>query len=131
MIEQAEAVPQVAYGLLMLAAKHGDSVEISAQTKNWNDATKAAAAARKNFLELQELSRALISLDEVENVVGTTLQEIRNALLKLGATVSANLVSILPADKVQNVRMAVDDAVDLILSALEAAPDRTRRDLAS
>lgn len=129
MLRQAEEVPQIAFGLLKLAAAKNDTVEVSAQLKNWGDAGKVSGAVREKFLETQEKSRALLSLDEVEDIVGTGLQELRNAMLKHDDRVAAALVPHLPAEQLALVRRAVAEDIDMIFRKMDAVPDRTRREL--
>jgi hypothetical protein len=129
MLEQAQAVPQLAYGLFTLAAKTGDPVEVAAAIKNYADAGRHAAVVREKFLETQEKSRALLSLDEVEDVVGTGLQELRNLLMKQGERVAGGLQAQLPAEMVVLVQQAIDADVDRIFLKLSAVPDRARREL--
>jgi hypothetical protein len=74
MIEHAERVPQIAFGLLELKQRTGVPTAIAAATENWGQATKTAAAVRERFLDLQERTRALIQLDQVMDIVGTELQ---------------------------------------------------------
>lgn len=127
-LNQAQGVLQVAHGLYLRACEGGNAVEISAALKNWTDAAKACGSARETFLATREKSRALISLDEVEDVVGTELQELRNALLKHGDRVAAALAQLGPAVGAQ-VKAAVDGDIDGVFKKLAALPVSTRRQL--
>lgn len=130
-LEAAERVYQVAVGLYERAAQGGDPVAVAAALKNYNEAAKACAAAREKFLETRERARILLSLDEVENVVGTELQELRNALLKFGERAASALVGTLNAEQLAIVRTTVDAGVDEIFRKTEVVADRPRRELAS
>lgn len=131
MLAQAEAVPQIAYGLLELSFAKGDIVETSAQLKNWNESAKAAASAREKFLETQEKARMLLPLDEVEDVTGTFLQEIRRGLLRLDERVAVAVAAFLTPEQVLVVRKACADEIDNIFKQLEAVPVQVQRELAS
>ena len=125
MIEQAEDVPQIAYGLYVRACQKGNPSEISAANKNWHESAKAAKAVRDDFLELQERTRALIPVDLVMDIVGTELQAVRSAFLKLGER-TANAAN--PADPAC-AKAAIDAAVDEIFRKLDAALERTAKEL--
>lgn len=126
-VRHAEEVPQVAYGLFKLAAETGHPSAISAATRNWHEATSAAAEIRTRFLDIQEKSRALISLDEVMDIVGTELQAVRTALLKVGerCAIEAN-----PGDPATAQRV-IDAAIDLVFSKLAAVEVRAQRELSA
>jgi hypothetical protein len=123
MIEDAEKVPQIAFGLFQLASKEGNSAEISAASKNWHECSKAAAAVRNEFLDLQERTGTLISLDEVMDVIGMELQAVRGALLKLGERL-ANQAN--PQDPAQ-ARRVIDFGIDGIFRQLDAVVERAGR----
>jgi hypothetical protein len=120
MIEDAEHVPQIAFGLFELASKEGNSSEISAASKNWHECSKAAAAVRNEFLDLQERTGALISLDETMDVIGMELQAVRGGLLKLGERL-ANQAN--PQDPAL-ARRVIDLGVDGIFRQIEAVVER-------
>lgn len=84
MIKHAEEVPILAYALYQAAIRRGNDALVSVRVKNWGEAAKQAGLVREKFLEIQEKTRALIHLDEVLNVLGTELQALRVAMLKLG-----------------------------------------------
>lgn len=125
MIEHAERVPQITYGLLVRASGRGEPGAISAATKNWHESAKAAADVREKFIAIQRETRALIPIDDVENVVATELREVGKFLRKLGtrAGPAAN-----PADPVLAVRV-IDAAVDELLALFAATVARTRLEL--
>ena len=128
-LRQAEETLQIAFGLYRRAAEGGDAVEVAAALKNYNDAAKACASAREKFLETREKSRALISLDEVEDVVGTELQEVRNRLLKLDDRVAAELTAHFPTEQLQLVKTTIAAAVDAVFQRIDALPVSSRRQL--
>lgn len=130
-LRQAEHAVQIAFGLYERAAGSGDPVEISAALKNWSDASKACAASRAKFLETREKSRALISLDEVEDVVGTELQELRNRLLKQGDRIASALAAVLSAEQLALVKRAIEDDVDAVFAQIEALPLNSRQQILS
>ena len=128
MIESAEGVPQVAHGLYLRACAGGSPNEIAAALKNWNDAMKAAAAARLAFLETQEKTRALLPLDVVMDIVGTELQALRANLLKLGERIAARANPDNPA----LARGVIDAAVDeSVFRQCDAVESRASRELAA
>ena len=131
MLRQAESVPQIAYGLLELAAQGGDVVDLAAQLKNWAEAGKEAGRVRKAFLEAQEKSRALLPLDEVEDVVGTGLQEVRNAMLKHDERVATALVGKFSGEQLAIIRQAIAEDIDGIFRRLGALGERAKHELAS
>ena len=126
MIGHAENVPQVAYGLYLLACQEGAPGEISAATKNWHEAAKAGAAIRTEFLDLQERTRALIQLDIVLDIIGTELQAVRAALLKLGER-CANDAN--PQDP-GKARTVIDAAVDRIFTQMSSIAERVQKETA-
>lgn len=125
MIEHAEELPQIAFGLYRRAAQRGEPGAISAATKNWHEASKAAADVREKFVALQKETRALIPIDDVEDVVATELREVAKFLRRLGlrCAPAAN-----PADPAQAQR-AIDAAVDELLGMFTHAIDRTKLEL--
>lgn len=131
MLKQAQEVPQIAYGLFQVACRGGDPVEISAQLKNWSEAGKQAGAVREKFVELQEKARTLLPLDEVEDVVGTFLQEVRRSLLKLDERVALAVRGSLSPEQTQLVQAAAAAEIDAVFRSLEVVPAQTRRELAS
>lgn len=126
MISQAEEVPQVARGLFMRACARGNPSEISAANRNWHESAKSAYAVRADFIELQEKTRALISIDDVRDVLGTELQAGRSAFLKLGERIAGK---VNPADPLA-AKAIIDAAVDEIYLRLDAALDRAVAQLA-
>lgn len=84
MIKQSAELPQIAYGLLKRKMAGGDPGAISAANRNWHETSKAAADVRERFVSIQKETRALIQIDDVFDVLGSELQEIRKALSKLG-----------------------------------------------
>jgi hypothetical protein len=125
MLRQAEEVPQIAYGLYRRACERGDSVEIANATRNWNDAAKASAGVRKEYLEIQEKTRALIPLDLVMDIVGTELQPLRVLMLKGGERFGPRAN---PADPVlaQNI---INEFIDGVFKGCELAVARVAREL--
>ena len=127
MVEHAEEVPQVAHGLFRLAAESGHPSAISAATRNWHEATTAAADTRTRYLAIQEKSRALLPLDEVMDVIGTELQALRTALTKFGER-CANDAN--PSDPALAQRV-IDAAMDLVFAKLDAVETRAVRELSA
>jgi hypothetical protein len=127
MIEQAERVPQIAFGLLELKQKTGSAHAIAQATENWHQAVKAAASVRTKFLDLQERTRALIALDQVMDVVGTELQAVRSALAKLGESVAQKANPDNPALALAAINAGVDDVCRRTLLIQE----HTEKELAS
>jgi hypothetical protein len=125
MVQHAEEVPQIAHGLLKMAAETGHPNAISAATRNWHEAADASADVRERFLSLQEKSRALLPLDEVMDIVGTELQAVRVALMKLGER-CANEAN--PADPALAQRV-IDAAIDLVFAKLSGVEIRAAREL--
>ncbi len=125
MIEQAERVPQIAFGLLELKQKTGAAGAIAAATENWSQAVKQAASVRAQFLDLQERTRALIQLDQVMDIVGTELQALRTALLKLGERTAARANPENPAVA----QAAIDAAVDDVFRQTQVLLARTKKEL--
>lgn len=125
MVEQAERVPQIAFGLLELKQRTGVASTIAAATDNWQQAAKAAAAIRTQFLDVQERTRALIQLDQVMDVVGTELQALRTNLLKLGERAGPKANPENPA----LAQAAIDAAVDLVFRQTTLVLERTRKEL--
>jgi len=125
MIEHAEELPQIAFGLYRRAAQRGEPGAISAATKNWHEASKAAADVREKFIALQKETRALIPIDDVEDVVATELREVAKFLRRLGlrCAPAAN-----PADPGLAQR-AIDAAVDELLGMFTHALERTKLEL--
>jgi hypothetical protein len=126
MIEHAEQAPQIAFGLLKRKMADGEPGAISAATKNWHEAAKAAADVREKFVALQRETRALIHIDDVESVVGQDLQEIRTQLVRLG-------VKIGPTANPANPELAtrvIDAAVDRITARFAGVRERVRAELA-
>lgn len=126
MIEQAEHVPQMAYGLFRLACSGANSAEISAAAKNWHEAAKASASVRGGFLELQEKNRALLPLDEVMDILGIELQAVRVAFLKAGERIAS---AANPADPALAQRI-IDAYIEKILAQLDFVEARTAKELA-
>ena len=125
MLRQAEEVPQIAYGLYRRACARGAAAEIANATKNWNDASKAGHAVREKFLEIQEKTRALISLDVVMDIVGTELQGVRARMLKLGERNASKANPENPA----LARAVIDAAIDEVFQAIETVTVRTEKEL--
>lgn len=120
MIEHAERVPQIAFGLLELKQKTGVPTAIAAATENWGQSVKAAAAVRERFLDLQERTRALIQLDAVMDIVGTELQALRSHLDKLGDKIGALANPENPTLAAGVINTAVDRIYEL-MEQVEAA----------
>lgn len=125
MIESAEHAPQIAYGLYRRACESGNPVAISAANRNWHESAKASRAVRSDFLDLQEKTNSLISLDMVMDVVGTELQGFRSVLLKSGErwAIEAN-----PKDPAK-AQSAINRMVDDLLARLEVAATRVIKEL--
>lgn len=126
MIEQAEQVPQIAFGLYQLACTRGYVSEISGANRNWHESAKASAQVRAAFLDLQERTRALIQLDTVMDIVGTELAAVRNSMLRLGERLG-------PSANPANPSLACDvinAGVDRIFAQLQLTYDRARAELA-
>jgi hypothetical protein len=126
MIEQAERVPQIAYGLFLRASNRCNPAEIAAANKNWHESAKAAAAVRGEFLSLQERTGTLIPLDRVMDIVGTEMQALRAALAKFGERCGpiAN-----PADPLLAQR-AIDAGIDRLLQLMVSVESRAAKELA-
>lgn len=90
MLRQAEQVAQVAHGLYLRACSRGDPGTIAAHLKNWSEAGRYAKDLREKFMELQERSRMLISIDKVMDIVGQQLQDLRLALVGLGERIAVD-----------------------------------------
>lgn len=127
MLEHAQRVPQIAYGLFERAAATGLASVVSASTKNWHEASRAAADVRERFVNVQERTRALLPLDEVMDIVGTELQAVRSAIAKHGERCAA---AANPADPAL-ARKVIDDDIDTIFAALDQLAARTQRELAA
>jgi hypothetical protein len=127
MIRHAEELPQIAYGLLKLKTSAGEPGAIAAATRNWHEASKAAADVLEKFVALQKETRALISIDEVEDVVGTELQEIRTGLIKLGER-AANAAN---PDNPQLAKKVIDAAIDDLLAKFADLVERAKAELAT
>lgn len=122
MLGQAEEVPQIAYGLYIMACQSGNAVQIANATSNWSDAARHSAEVRKRYLEVQEKTRALIPLDLVMDIVGTELQSLRALLDAFGERYGAKAN---PADPTAG-RVAIDEGIDEIFRQMDAAPVRVR-----
>jgi len=125
MIRQAEELPQIAHGLMRKKAALGEAGAISAAIKNWHEASKAAADVREKFIAIQQETRALIPIDDVEDVVATELREVRKVLRKLGARVAAAA----NPDNPPLAQRAVDTGVDECLLLFEHVVERTKLEL--
>jgi len=125
MIEQAERVPQIAFGLLELKQRTGVAHAIQDATANWHQAVKASASVRTQFLDLQERTRALIQLDEVMDVVGTELQALRSFLDKLGTRYGAAA----NPDDPQRAIDVINGAIDEVYRRIDMAQDVARKEL--
>ena len=126
MIAQAEETPQVAHGLFLRACAGGNPAEISAANRNWHETAKSAYAVRSDFIALQERTGALISIDDVRDILGTELQAGRSAFLKLGERIASR---VNPADPLL-AKSVIDAAVDEVFRQLDAALERSTRELA-
>jgi hypothetical protein len=127
MIEHAERVPQIAFGLLELKQRTGVPTAIAAATENWGQATKTAAAVRERFLDLQERTRALIQLDQVMDIVGTELQSLRSLLDKLGDKIGA---AANPADPALAASV-INAALDGIYERMEQVESAARKEFSA
>lgn len=125
MPEKAERVAQIAYGLFERAAQTGQPALVSAATKNFHEAARAASDVRARFIEIQERTRVLLPLDEVMDILGTELQAVRAALAKHGERVAA---AANPSDPGLAQRV-VDADIDQIFASLDLIAMRTRREL--
>lgn len=126
MISDAEIALQVAYGLFMLACERGEPGAISAANKNWHEVGKVSADIRARYIEIREKTRALLSLDEVLDVVGTELQSLRRQLLNLGARLGSTAN---PADPALAERI-INAAIDGIFRDMDLVESRARTELA-
>lgn len=127
MIKQAEELPQIAFGLLKRKTAAGEPGAISAATKNWHEASKAAADVRERFIATQRETRALISIDDVEGVVAPELQEIRKRLKYLGA----RLAPVIAPEDAERVQKIIDAGVDKALAPGELLVERVKAELAT
>jgi FMN phosphatase YigB (HAD superfamily) len=126
-VREAEEVALLAGALYRMACAEGVHADIALAIKNWNDAAKASATVRERFLEIQEKTRALLSLDIVMDIVGTELQAVRSLLLRLGERIAAKAN---PADPA-SARKAVDAGVDDIFHAITVAAERIEKEIAA
>lgn len=125
MVQDAEAMPKIARGLFDRACRAGNLAEIANLLKIWNEAAGKARDIRQGFLDILERKRNLISVDEVMDIVGTELQAVRSALLKLGARHASKAN---PADPAL-AQTTIDGAVDEILRNLSTGLVRAEREL--
>lgn len=126
MIRQAKELPQIVYGLLRLKTEAGEPGAIAAASKNWHEASGHAADVLERFISIQQASGALLSMDDVSDVILTEMQEVRKNLKKLGLRY-APLAN--PADPVLAQKI-FDAAVDAALAPGDAATERVRLELA-
>lgn len=117
MIQQALEVAQVAHGLYLQACQSGEPTRVALALKNWTDAAERAAAARTRFLDLQERSKTVVSIDTVLNIVGQQLEGLRALLLRFGSRVAADAN---PADPSLAQRI-VDAEVDRVFARIASA----------
>lgn len=126
-LQHAEEVAQIAYGLFRLAAETASPNSISAATKNWHEAARATGDIRTRYIEALERRRVLLPLDEVMDIVGTELQAVRAAFTKLGERVAA---SANPAEP-SLAQRAIEEEIDRVFSAMDQLAARARRELAA
>ncbi|MDV7402875.1 hypothetical protein RZS08_66240, partial [Arthrospira platensis SPKY1] len=69
MLRQSQAIPKHAYELFESAVRDGDDALIGVRIKNWSEAAKQAGDARKQYLNLQERTRQLISVGHALEVL--------------------------------------------------------------
>src|SRR5690625_4343083 len=120
MIRHAEEVPQIAYGLYRRAAEKGDPIIVAQQVKNWGEASKQAAAVRRQFLEIKQRTGELLPIDETMNIVGVTLGGIISGLARLPHRCAKEANPEDPA----RAQAAIAAAVDRILELAKPAPQQ-------
>jgi hypothetical protein len=125
MVEDAEAMPKIARGLFDRACRNLNIAEIANFLKIWNDAAGKSAEIRQRFLDLKERTRALIAMDDVEDVLGTELQALRSTMMRLGTTHAARAN---PADPAL-AQTVIDAAVDNMWRQLEIGIELAKREL--
>ncbi|MDX2150112.1 MAG: hypothetical protein SFV54_05220 [Bryobacteraceae bacterium] len=119
MIGQSEGVAAVAYLLYMRAVGTGVASEIAAALKNWTDAAERGKNMRERFLELQERSRTVLSVDRARDIITKNLQPLRMYLLGLGARVAARANPAAPTVA----QSAIDAEVDAVFLRVQSALD--------
>lgn len=107
---QAQQVVKLAFQHYEAAIGVGAPARISLASRNWSEATKRAAEARKNFLEVQVAASKLIRMDVAKNIVDTELRTVMAAFTKLGDTVATTAEQ----------RAAINEAVDKILANIDS-----------
>lgn len=126
MLEQAKEAPQIVYGLLKRTMAAGEPGAIAAASRNWHEAAGHAADVLERFIKIQQASGALLSIDDVADVLLSELQEVRKNFKRLGQRYAAIAN---PADPALAQR-AFDAAVDAALAPGDAALERVRLELA-
>lgn len=125
MVQDAEAMPKIARGLFDRACRAGNLAEIANLLKIWNEAAGKARDIRQGFLDILERKRNLVPVDEVMDIVGTELQVVRSALLKLGARIGPKAN---PSDPTL-AQSTIDAAIDNLLRNLSTGLVRAEREL--
>lgn len=126
-VGRAERSERIAHGLYNHAATLNQPAQINYTLATWTAAAKASAEIRTRFLEIQEKKRALISIDEVMDIVGTELQAFRSAFLKLGERIATRANPSDPA----LARSVIDAEIDRQFSRLATTEQRARHELSA
>jgi hypothetical protein len=124
-IRNAKEVAQITHGLLKLKMERGEPGAIAAASKNWHEASKAAADVIEKFLAIQTQAGALAPIDAVADVITTELEEIRKALRRLGRRVASAANPAAP----DVAEMAINAGVDRILDLFATLDGRTQLEL--
>lgn len=127
MIRQSQEAPQIAFGLLQLAAKAGDPAGLYSASKTWAEAAKQAKTVRADFLELEEKKKNLIRLDRAMDIAGRELQGLRRLLDKQGA----RLARLANPDNPALAQKVIDADVDKVFALMESLPANIEDELAN
>lgn len=126
MLRQSESMPLHAFALYEAAVKNGDDSLVGVRIKNWAEAAKQAAAAREQYLDLQERNKKLISVENAIEVLSAPLQELINRISKSGRRIFPEDAAL--ATKVNE---DADRTLSIIKDILEQAAGQMRADNAS
>ena len=124
-VKRAERVVSTAYGLFELASETGDVAAAFGAVKNFGESVKQASAAKASYLDMLERQGKLLPLDDVMDVVGGVLTELRGQISRLGARVAA---SANPGDPALAQRV-IEAEADRIFESVESAAKRIEENL--
>jgi hypothetical protein len=116
-LNRAKQAEVVAYSLVATAANNQNPVAMRAAVQGWGEAKKRVAEAEMEHARFEEVTRALVRMDEVREVFGKWLGAIRNLMDAMPSSLAARAN---PSDP-ECAKRAIQEGIDQIFVTIQKA----------